>query len=140
MKQENDVVTQTSPGKGTSPQESGSDVEQFLENPTRNTAEWCLNDSKKRQPEIKEINTDLTANYSGDDSSPSPKITNPQFEERLVREEIIKELYISFSFAICRSGFREQLNNRCSTGLRNLFTATARMIWTESNNKTVAKS
>ena len=48
----------------TAHQESGSDTEPFLENQTKNTPVQCFNNSQEKQPEIRKINTDMTAIYS----------------------------------------------------------------------------
>ena len=90
-----DVDSQTSPIKGTSLQEFGPDTEPFPENRTRNTPVQCLNDSQEKRPQIQEIKTDMTTNYSGDGNVPLNKITTSRTEERRVRDGIAKELYKS---------------------------------------------
>ena len=59
--QKNDVKSQTSPIKETSPQVSGSDTGSLLENQTRNRPVQCLKDSKKQQPEMQRNETDMTS-------------------------------------------------------------------------------
>ena len=107
-----------SPKNGTSPQDFRSDTEPFLENRTRNTPIQCLNDSQKRQPEIKETNTDMTVNYSGVDNLPLAKFIVSLIEVKLVQDETTIELnmlHISPQTekrnAACPSGFREWFYN-----------------------------
>ena len=91
------VESQTSPTMGTSPGESGSDTAPFLENQTRNMPVNCLNISQKIQPVILKANTDTTANQSGDDNTPLPKLTFSQNEERLLRHKTTDDFYIPAS-------------------------------------------
>ena len=78
--QKNDVESQTSPIKETSPQVSGVDTESLLRNESRSLPVQCPNDSKKQQPEIQRNETDMTANDSGDDNMSPPKIITSQID------------------------------------------------------------
>ena len=59
----------------------------------------------------------MTTQDNGDDNIALPKTTNSQTEERLVRDDITKELYMPLSstivlkrrkrYVVCPSGFRE---------------------------------
>ena len=100
IKHKNNVEVQTSPIKETASQVSGSDTESLLENQTRRTPVQCPNDSKKQQPEIQRNKTDVTTYDSGDDKISPTKITTPQIEKRLVRDDITNELYIPLSSTI----------------------------------------
>ena len=98
--QRNDVESQTSPMKKTSPQLSGYSTEPFLGNQTEKTPVESLNDSEKHQSEIPPHETNITANYHGDKNIFPPKITNSQIEEKLVRDDITNELYEPLSSTI----------------------------------------
>ena len=52
---------------------------------------------------------DMTANYSGDDNNPPPKITTSQIAEILVRYEITNELYIPLSSTMAFKRKKEML-------------------------------
>ena len=54
----------------------------------------------KQQPEIHPNETDMTAYDSGYDNISPPKILTSQIEERLVRDDFIKELYMPKSSTI----------------------------------------
>ena len=109
VKQRNDVEAQTSPLKETSSQISGSDTESFLQNKTRSIPVQCLNDSKKQQNEIQRNKTDMTTYDNGDDNISPPEITTSQIEERLVRDDITNELYMSLSSTIVLKRKKEML-------------------------------
>ena len=100
FRQKNDVEAQTSPIKETSSQVSGSDTETLLDNQTRSLSLQCPNDSKKQQNELQRDETDLTTHDNGDDNISPPEITTSQIEERLVRDDITKELYMPISSTI----------------------------------------
>ena len=68
FKHRSDIETQMSPMKEGSPQVAGSSTEPLLENQIGSTPVECLNDSKKRQPEIQRNETNVTANDTGDDN------------------------------------------------------------------------
>ena len=90
VKQGNDVESQNTPNRKTSPQVYGSDTE----HQTRSTPVQCLNDSQENQPEVQEFIVDTKATHIGDDDNPPPKTTAPQIEFRLVRDETRNELYM----------------------------------------------
>ena len=92
FKNRNDVESQTSPIGENSPQVSISSAEPFLETQTGSTSVQCLNDSKKRHPEIQRIETNLKANDNGDGNISPLKIATSQIEKRLVRDDFTKEL------------------------------------------------
>ena len=100
LKQRNDVESQISPRKETSPQVSGSDTKPLLRNQTRSTPVQCFKDSQEIQPENQELTVDTTANHSGDEISPSPKNSASQIEESLVKNETRNELYMPPSSTI----------------------------------------
>ena len=100
FRQRNDVESQTSPMKETSPQVSGSSTEPFLENQTGSTPVQSLNDSKKSHGEIQRHEMIMTANENGDDNNSPRKITNSQIEEQLVKDDITNELYLPQSSTI----------------------------------------
>ena len=108
-KQRKDVESQTSPMKETSPQVSVSAPEPLLGNQTRSAVVPSLNDSKKPSSEIQENEIDMTTSDNGDDNIPPPVITISQIEERLVRDEITKELYIPLSSTIVQKRKKEML-------------------------------
>ena len=109
-KQRNDVEAQTSPIKETSSQISGSDTEALLENQTRSIPVQYPNDCKKQQNEIQRNETDLTTYGNGDDIISPPEITTSQIEERLLRDDIINELYMPLSSTIVSKRKKEMLN------------------------------
>ena len=128
FKRKNNLKSKTSPIKETSPQVSGSDTESLLENQTRSTPVQCPNDSKKQQHEIQRNETDMATHDSGDDNIPPPELTTSQIEERLVRDDITKEICMPLAsiivlkgkkFVVCPSGFQEWLNNRCPCWLES---------------------
>ena len=88
-KQRNDVESQTSPIKETSPQVSVSSTEPFLGNQTGSVLVSILNDSnKKLNSEIQKNETDMTTCDSADDNIFPPAITTSQIEERLFRTTV----------------------------------------------------
>ena len=97
FKQRKNIEAQTPPIRETSFQISGSDTESLLENQTRSTPVQCPNDAKKQQNEIQRNEIDLTTYDNGDDIISPPEITTSQIEERLVRDDITKELYMPLS-------------------------------------------
>ena len=99
-KQRNDVESQTSPIKETSPQVSVSSTEPLLGNQTRSVLVPLLNDSKKPNSEIQRNETDMTTCDRGDDNIFPPAITTSQIEERLVRDDSTNELYIPLSILL----------------------------------------
>ena len=96
FKQKNDVESQTSPIKETSPQVSGSDTQSLLTDQTRSTPVQCLNDSKKQQPKIQRKETDMVLD-SGDDKISPPKITTSQIEKRFMRNDFTNKLHMPLS-------------------------------------------
>ena len=96
----NDVQSQTSPIRKSTPQVSGSDMESLLGNQTRTTPVPCPNDSKKQQPEIQRNEIDMTAYDSGEDNTSPPKIVTSQVEERLVKDDITIGLYMPLTSTI----------------------------------------
>ena len=109
LKQKNDVEGQTSPIKEPSSQVSWSDTESLLENQTRSTPVQCPNNSKKQQNEIQRNETDMTTYDNGDDNISPPEITASQIEERLVRDDVIKELHMPLSSTIVLKRKEEML-------------------------------
>ena len=69
----NDVESQRSPMKETSPPVFGSNTESLLENQTRSTPLQSPNDSKKQQHEIQRNQTDKTTYDNGYDNIFPPK-------------------------------------------------------------------
>ena len=108
-RQRNDIESQTSPLKETSPQVSGSSTEPFVENQTGRTRVHSLNDSKKRQSEIQRHEMNMAANEYGDDNISTPKITISQIGELLARDDITNELYWSLSSTIVLIRKKEML-------------------------------
>ena len=100
IKSKNDVDSQTSPLRETSPQVSGSDTESLLGNQTRSTSVQCPSDSKKQQHEIHRNGTDMTTYAIGEVNSSRPKFTTSQIEERLMRDDFTNELYMPLSSTI----------------------------------------
>ena len=100
FQRKNDVESQTSPKTENSPQVSGSDTEPLLGNQNRSTPVHCPNDSKKQKSEMRtkievenqQNEIDMTAKDSGDDNFFAPKIITSEIEERLVRDDVTKEL------------------------------------------------
>ena len=109
FKRKNDVESQTSPIKETSPQISGSDTERLLGNQTRSTPVHGPNNSKKQRNEIPRNETDMTTYDSGDDNISAPKITTSEIEGRLVRDEFTNELYMPLSCTIVLKRTNEML-------------------------------
>ena len=108
-KQKNDVEAQTSPIKETFSQVSGSDTDSLLENQTRSTPVQCPNHSKKQQNEIQRKEIDMTIHDNGDENISPPEITTSQIKERLVRDDITKELYMPLSSTIVLKRKKEML-------------------------------
>ena len=108
-KQRNDVESQTSPIKETSPQVSVSSTEPFLGNQTRSVLVPILNDSKKPNSEIQRNETDMITCDSGDDNICPPAITTSQIEERLLRDDSTNELYMPLSSTIVLKRKKEML-------------------------------
>ena len=98
--QRSDVESQTSPMKETSSQVSVSSTEPLLGNQTRSPLVASLNNSEKPNSEIQANETDMTTYDNGDDNIPPPVITISQIEERLVRDDITNEIYMSLSSTI----------------------------------------
>ena len=109
LKQKNDVDSQTSPIRETSPQECRSGTEPLPGNQFRSTPLQCLNNSQENQPETSEISADTTASHSADDNSPTPKTTASQIEGRLVRDETTNELYMPLSSTVVLKRKKEML-------------------------------
>ena len=80
-KQRNDVESQTSPMKETSPQVSGSSTKPLLGDQTENTSVQCPNDSKKQQQEIQRIESDITTHDNGDDNISPPSSSLAKFQQ-----------------------------------------------------------
>ena len=80
-KQRNDVESQTSPMKETSPQVSGSSTKPLLGDQTGNTSVQCPNDSKKQQHEIQRIESDITTHDNGDDNISPPSCSLAKFQQ-----------------------------------------------------------
>ena len=108
--QKNDVESQTSPMKETSPQVSGSNTELFRGNETGSTAIQSLNDSKDLESEIQRHEMNLTAIDNGDDNISPPEITSSQIEENHVRNDITNELYMPLSSKIVLKRKKEMLH------------------------------
>ena len=108
-KQRNDVESQTSPIKETSPQVSVSSTEPFLGNQTRSVLVPILNDSKKPNSETQRNETDMTTCDSADDNIFPPAITTSQIEERLFRDDSTNELYMPLSSTIVLKQKKEML-------------------------------
>ena len=96
-KQRNDVESQTSPIKETSPRVSVSSPEPLLGSQTRSALVPSLNDSKKPGSEIQTDEIDMTTCDSTDNNISPPPITISQLEERLVRDDSTNELYMPLS-------------------------------------------
>ena len=109
FKQRNDLESKTSPIKETSSQISGSDTESLLENQTRSTPVQCPNDSKTHRNEIQRDETNLTTWGNGDDNISPLEITTSQIQERLVRDDITNELYMTLSSTIVLKRKKEML-------------------------------
>ena len=99
-KQKNNVQSQTSPMKETASQVSGSSTEPLPGYHTGSTSVHCPNDSNKHQNENQRNEIDMTTYDIGDDKISPPVITFSQIEERLVRDDITKELYMPLSSKI----------------------------------------
>ena len=95
--QKNDVESQTSPMKETPPQVSGPSTEPPQGNQTGNTPVQSLNDSNKTKSVLQRHEMNIIANDHGDDNISSPKTTNSQIEEQLVRNDITNEVYMPLS-------------------------------------------
>ena len=108
-KQRSDVESQTSPITETSTQASESSTEPLLGNQTRSALVPSLNDSTKPSSEIQRNEIDTTTCDSGDDNISPPAITLSQFEERLVRDDSTKELYMPLSSTIVLKRKKEML-------------------------------
>ena len=121
FKQRKNVESQTSPLKEISTQVSGSSTEPLLGKQTCSTPVQSLNDSEKCQSEIQRHEMNMKANDNGHDNLSLSKITTPQIEEPLVRDDITIELYLPLSSTIILKikkemlsfGHRERFNNRC---------------------------
>ena len=109
FKRKNDVESPASSIKETSLQVPRSDTESLLENKTRSTPVQCPNNSEKQQIGIQRNETDMTTVHSGDDNNSPPKITTSQIEERLVRDDILNELYMQLSSTIVLKRKKEML-------------------------------
>ena len=107
--QRNDVESQTSPLKETSPQVFGSSTEPFLENQTGSTLVQSLNDTKEPQSEIQRLEMIITTNDIGDVNFSPTKITFSQIEEQLVRDDKINELFMPLSSTIVLKRMKEML-------------------------------
>ena len=123
VRQRNDVESQTSPAKETSPQVSGCSTEPFIEIQIGSTPVQSLNDSNKSQSEIQRHEMNTTANDNGDHNISPPKITKSQIEQQLVSDDTTNELYMPLSstiilkrkrYVVCPVGFRKRFNNECS--------------------------
>ena len=108
-KQRNDVESQTSPIKETSPQESVSSPEPLLRSQTRSALVPSLNDSKKPGSEIQTDEIDMTTCDNTDNNISPPPITISQLEERLVRDDSTNELYMPLSSTIVLKRKKEML-------------------------------
>ena len=95
--------------KETSSQVSVSSTEPLRGNQTRSPLVPSLNDSERPNSEIQTNETDRTTYDNGDDNIPPPVITISQIEERLVRDDITNELYITLSFTIVLKRKKETL-------------------------------
>ena len=109
IKQRNDVEAQTLSIKETSSQISGSDMESLLENQTRSIPVQCPKDSKKHQNQIQRNETDMTAYDNGEHNISPPETTASQIEERLVRDDITNELYMTLFSTINLERKKEML-------------------------------
>ena len=107
--QKNDIESQTSPKKETSPQVSRSITEPFRGNQTGSTPVQSLNDFKKPLSEIQRHEMNVTGQDNGDDNISPPKITTSQIEEQLVRDEITNEVYMPLSSTIVLKRMEELL-------------------------------
>ena len=144
-KQRNDVEAPTSPMKETSSQVSVSSTEALLENQTRRAPVPSLIDSKKPNSEIQRNQINMTTYDNGDDNISPPAITFSQIEERLVRYDITKELYMSLFSTFVLKRKKEMLD--VPLDFKNGFTknalvdsgayirARAQKNWIELNNK-----
>ena len=109
FRQRNEVESQTSAMKETSPQVSGSSTESFLQYQTGSTPLQSLNDSKKSQSGIQRHEMNMTANDNGDDHIFPPKTKNSLIEAQLVRDDIVNELYMPLSSTIFRKRKKEMV-------------------------------
>ena len=108
-KHRNDVESQTSPIKETSPQVSVSSTEPLLGNQTMRALVPSLNDSKKPGSEIQRNEINMTTCDSGDNNiSPLP-ITYSQIEEQLLRDDSTNALYMTLSSTIVLKRKKEML-------------------------------
>ena len=110
LKQRNNVEAQTLPIKETSSQVCGSETEPLLDNQTRTIPKQCHNDSKKQQNEIQRNENDMTTSDNGDDNIYPPEIKTSQIEERLVRDDITNEFYITLTSTIDDRKNRTKVN------------------------------
>ena len=99
-KQRTAVESQTLPIKDTSTQVPVSSTEPLLGNQTRSALVPSLNNSKKPNSEIQRKKIDMTTYDNGDYNISPPVITFSQIEERLVRDKITNELYMTLSSTI----------------------------------------
>ena len=108
-KHRNNVESQTSPMKETSPQVSVSSTEPLIGNQTRSPLVPSLNDSKKLSSEIQRNEIDMKTRDDGVDNISPPVITISQIEERLVRDDSTNELYMPLSSTIVLKRKKEML-------------------------------
>ena len=108
-KQRNDVESQTSPIKETSPQVSVPSPEPLLGSQTKSALVPSLNDSKKPGSEIQTDEIDMTTCDSTDNNISPPPILISQLEERLVRDDSTNELYMPLSSTIVLKRKKEML-------------------------------
>ena len=108
-KQRSDLESQTSPVKENLSQVSVSSTEPLLANQTRSALIPSLNDSNKPSSEIQRNEIDMTTCENGDDNISLPVITISQIEERLVRDDITNEPYMTLSSTIVLKREKEML-------------------------------
>ena len=110
LKQRSDVESQTSPMNETLPHVSVSSTQPLLGNQTRSALVPSLNDSKKLNSEIQRNQINMTTYDNGDDNISPPAITISQIEERLVRDDFTKELYMPLSSTIVLKRKKEKFH------------------------------
>ena len=94
------VVSQTSPPKGSQPQNYVDTTEQPSGNQTGNEPVPFLNCSKNCPTNIRNSEQHVTTTCTGDTTIPPLTTTSPLIEEKLVRDEHTKEVYLPLTYTV----------------------------------------
>ena len=109
MTSKTNVASQTSPSKGTQPQNNVDATEQPSGNQTGNEAVPFLDYSKNSSTNIQNTEQNVVTTINGDPTTPPLTTATPLIEEALVRDEQTNEVYLPLTSTVVLKRKQEML-------------------------------